>query len=125
MAKKIASLFVGLGLLINSLLFPFAQAALAFSPSDPPNYSFTVGGYTGDGQLNGAHGLWIDSSGNMYVADTYNNRIQKFDSSGNFLMKFGSLGSSDGQLDNPYGVAVDSSGNIYVADSNNNRIQKF
>ena len=67
----------------------------------------------------------MDSSGNVYVADTDNNRIQKFSSSGVFLAKWGSSGSGDGQFNNPWGIAVDSSGNVYVADTGNNRIQKF
>ena len=37
-----------------------------------------------------------DLSGNLYVVDSYNNRIQKFDSNGNFLMKFGTRGSGMG-----------------------------
>lgn len=61
----------------------------------------------------------------MYVADLYNHRIQKFDSAGNFLTKWGSFGSGDGQFDRPYGAAVDLSGNVFVADMGNNRIQKF
>ncbi|MCV0399246.1 MAG: tandem-95 repeat protein [Nitrosarchaeum sp.] len=62
---------------------------------------------------------------NIYVADTSNNRIQKFDSAGNYLLQFGSLGSGDGQFKSPSGIAIDSSNNIYVADTSNNRIQKF
>jgi DNA-binding beta-propeller fold protein YncE len=67
----------------------------------------------------------VDSSGNVYVADTGNNRIQKFTSNGVFVTKWGSKGTGDGQFNAPRGVAVDSSGNIYVADYYNNRIQKF
>ena len=70
-------------------------------------------------------GVAVDSSGNVYVADTGNNRIQKFDSSGGFIAKWGSSGSGDGQFSYPSGVAVDSSGNVYVADTSNQRIQKF
>jgi len=67
----------------------------------------------------------VDSSGNVYVADTGNHRIQKFNASGEFLAKWGSEGTGDGQFDCPYGVAVDSNGNVYVADMGNDRIQKF
>jgi DNA-binding beta-propeller fold protein YncE len=62
----------------------------------------------------------------VYVADTSNNRIQKFDSNGTFITKWGNTGSEDGQFVSPLGVAVDSSGNnVYVADTSNNRIQVF
>jgi RHS repeat-associated protein len=65
-----------------------------------------------------------DSQGNVYVADSGNRRIQKFDSSGTFLTKWGSYGSGDGQFIDPWGVAVDTQG-IYVTDTGNHRIQKF
>jgi DNA-binding beta-propeller fold protein YncE len=60
----------------------------------------------------------------VYVVDTDNNRVEKFDSNGNFITKWGSNGTADGQFDNPMGIAIDSPGNVYVADDNN-RIQVF
>ena len=80
---------------------------------------------TEDGQFSHPTGVAVDSSGNVYVADSSNNRIQKFDSSGIFITKWGSSGIEDGQFGFPMGVAVDSSGNVYVADCGNYRIQKF
>lgn len=80
---------------------------------------------SGDGQFNNPAGIVVDSSGNIFVADFYNHRIQKFTSSGVFITKWGSQGSGNGQFDRPEGVAVDSSGNVYVADTYNHRIQKF
>jgi len=77
----------------------------------------------GDGQFNNPNGVAVDS-GDVYVADSDNHRIQKFDSSGTFLTKWGISGNGDGEFSVPRGVAVDS-GDVYVADSNNNRIQKF
>jgi len=79
---------------------------------------------SGDGQFQSPRGVAVDSSANVYVADT-NHRMQKFDSSGNFLLKWGSYGTGDGQFNRPGGVAVDSSGNVYVVDTYNHRMQKF
>ena len=70
-------------------------------------------------------GITVDSNGNVYVADIENVRIQKFDSDGNFITKWGSEGSGDGQFGRPRGISVDSQGNVYVADSVDDRIQKF
>jgi sugar lactone lactonase YvrE len=84
-----------------------------------------------NGELIGPSGVATDGSGNVYVADTDNNRIQKFDASGAFLTTWGSAGSDTGQFNfgqypfYPNGVATDGSGNVYIADTGNHRIQKF
>jgi len=70
-------------------------------------------------------GLAVDASGNLYVADTFNDRIQKFSPDGQFIAKWGVSGSDDGEFDRPQGIAIDGSGNIYISDSGNSRIQKF
>ena len=80
---------------------------------------------SGDGQLNGPGGIAVDSAGNIYVADTGNNRVQKFGKSGQFLTKWGSIGSANGQFHRPEGIAVDSNGNVFVADADNHRVQVF
>ena len=61
----------------------------------------------------------------MYVADSENHRIQKFDEDGNFITKWGASGIGDGQFNSPHGVAVSTTGDVYVADSGNDRIQNF
>ena len=78
-----------------------------------------------DGQFSFPTSVAFDPSGKIYVLDTGNNRIQKFDSDGKFITKLGSQGTGDGRFIRPSGLAVDSSGSIYVVDSGNNRIQKF
>ena len=67
----------------------------------------------------------IDGSGNIYVADTDNHRIEIFNPNGNFLSARGSKGSDNGQFMRPSAIAINDIGNIYVADSGNHRIQKF
>ncbi len=70
-------------------------------------------------------GIISDSAGNIYVEDSGNGRVVKFDPSGNPILKFGSSGTGPGQLSIPTGIVLDSAGNIYVADSNNNRVEVF
>ncbi len=79
----------------------------------------------GNGILVQPWGIAQDASGNTYVAETFNDRIQKFDPAGNYLLQAGSTGSGAGQLNQPVGIAIDASGNILVADESNNRIQVF
>ncbi len=82
-------------------------------------------GGTGDGRFDSPRDIWVDAAGYLYVTDTRNDRIQKFNSSGTYVGKFGSNGSAENQFDRPQGVAVDEDGNIYVADTSNSRIQKY
>jgi len=60
-----------------------------------------LGAGTGDGQFNSPHGVFVDPSGNVFVVDTNNHRIQKFDTQGVFLAKWGTQGALDGQLNAP------------------------
>ncbi len=84
-------------------------------------------------QLSSPRGVAVDSAGNLYIADTSNNRIRKVDTAGMIttVVGDGTKGSSgDGgaatsaKLDAPYGVAVDSDNNIYIAEYNNHRVRK-
>jgi sugar lactone lactonase YvrE len=77
------------------------------------------------GKFRGPRSIAVDSEGNVWVADNYNNRVQKVDSEGNSLLTIGKLGSADGQFRQPRGLVVDSNDNILVSDTQNNRIQKF
>ncbi len=76
--------------------------------------------YDKDGEVNQAYGIAIDKQDNVYVADTLNNRIQKFDINGKFLAKWTDLG-----LKSPIGIATDAQGNVYVTDSGNHRVVKL
>ena len=101
----------------------------------------------GAGQLSNPYGVATDSSGDVYVADEANNRIDEFSAAGAFIEAYGwgvvdgaskpetctststcqagIAGGGAGQLSNPTGVATDSSGDVYVADHDNDRIDEF
>jgi DNA-binding beta-propeller fold protein YncE len=76
---------------------------------------------SGNGQFNQPDGIAVDSNGNVYVSDMWNNRVQKFSSSGEYLTQWG----SDGLLAFPAGLAVDDNNNVFVADRDHHRIIKF
>jgi len=85
-----------------------------------------------DGQLNDPHGIAIAPNGNVYVADTNNNRIEEFTSAGTFVRAWGGYADGTtapaalGLFNQPWGVAVSPDGEyVYVTDTWNHRIQKF
>ncbi|MFH1487264.1 MAG: flippase activity-associated protein Agl23, partial [Chloroflexota bacterium] len=77
------------------------------------------------GQLNSPRDIAVDKAGNIYVVDSMNHRVQKFDANGKPLAQVGRQGAGNGEFKEPWGVGVDASGNVYVADTWNHRIQKF
>jgi tripartite motif-containing protein 71 len=117
------------------ILFVLSLVAASSVPAEPPPLFLTkwgtycdvgVSGVGGcDGQFSYPYGMTVGGSGDVYVADTGNHRIQKFDGTGAFLTKCGTRGTSAGQFHSPEGVAVDSSGDVYVTDTHNQRVQKF
>ena len=70
-------------------------------------------------------GLAVDQEGNLYVADTLNNRIEIFDADGKFISAFGKSGDGPGYFARPKGVAIDGDGHIWVADGMQDRVQVF
>jgi tripartite motif-containing protein 71 len=80
-------------------------------------------GYSGvgPGGLSTPSSLAVDRQGNIYAADTGNDRIQKFSPGGRPLRQLGAVG----QFEWPVGVALDRHGNIWVVDSASNRIQEL
>jgi len=97
-------------------------------------------GYTGDGgpataaSINYPIGIAVDSSGNLYVADYYNQRIRKVAAGTGIITTVAGDGTqgyagdngpaTSARLNYPWGVATDSAGNLFIADTGNQRIRK-
>lgn len=78
-----------------------------------------------DGDLFFPIGLGVDSDDNIWVADSSNNRIQKFTSDGVFIEKIGIFSGSTGNFFSPQGICVADDGTLYVTDGLLNRVIKF
>ena len=111
---------------------------------------------SGDGQFSGLNingssvpgtgpgGIAVDAAGNVYVADTWNHRVQKFDKDGNFVTRWGCFidmnpppaptppaaatplpADANARFYGPRSVAVGSTGEVYVSDTGNKRVLVF
>ncbi len=80
---------------------------------------------TGNGQFNSPYAICVDKYPYVYVADTHNNRVQKFTTSGGWIRTWGTLGTLDGQFNVNAGIAADVNQVIFVSDWNNYRVQSF
>ena len=82
-------------------------------------------------QFNMATGICIDALGNLFVADSFNDRIRKITQLGyvttytGFTSGYADGSLSEAQFNNPYGISIDSIGNIYVAEKDNDKIRKI
>lgn len=127
--------------LVCGSLFGLVACALLARPATgaPGDISTVAGGGVGDGGTATAattyapYGVTTDAAGNLYIADTYNNRVRKVDTggtittvAGNGLATFGGDGgpATAASLHYPTSVALDGAGNLYIADLYNHRIRK-
>jgi uncharacterized protein (TIGR03663 family) len=81
------------------------------------------------GTFNEPWGVAVGPDGSVYVSDTWNGRVQKFDATGKFIKQWGSFGQADATntspLYGPRGISVDINGHVYLADTGNKRIMVF
>jgi uncharacterized protein (TIGR03663 family) len=84
------------------------------------------------GKFNDAWSIAVDAASNVYVADTFNHRIQKFDANGGFITAWGRPGATmdpgigpDTQFFGPRDIVIDSQGRLLVTDTGNKRVQVF
>jgi tripartite motif-containing protein 71 len=78
----------------------------------------------GPGQLRRPQAVSTDDKGNVFVADTGNNRIQKFDRQGRFLVMIGGFGWANEQFQRPVDICADNGLDVFIADYENRRIAR-
>jgi streptogramin lyase len=153
--RKLAVTLAWLALIVSesigqSVYEPYTFTTLAgptnFTSADcvePWGYAHPGSSVDGPGNLarfNQPSGLAVDSGGNVYVADSWNNTIRKitalgavttlagtpeFDTNGLAIGGYADGSGSTARFNFPQGVAVDTEGNVYVADTGNNAIRKI
>src|SRR3989304_6969492 len=99
--------------LLGGLLSPSPVWA---APGDPP-VALQISGFKRP------QGVDVDPQGNIFVADTENHVVKKFDPSGSLIAQWGGLGSGQSNFRYPRDVAVGPDGRVYVADTVNDRVQ--
>jgi tripartite motif-containing protein 71 len=103
---------------------------LVYGPEGSLQASWGAGGGdgasgSGAGAFNHPQGVAVAPSGDVYVADTDNNRVVELSPVGAFIATWGSKGTTDGRFNTPTSLAVSAADNVYVLDSENNRAQEF
>ncbi len=80
---------------------------------------------TAPGTFSLPEGVAVDADSNVYITDTFNNRVEVFDADGNFVSTFGKNGDGPGHFERPKGIAIDCDGHIWVADAAQDRVKVF
>ena len=70
-------------------------------------------------------GVAVDKDGNVYVTDTFNDRVEVFDADGEFISTFGQNGDAPANFERPKGIAIDCDGHIWVVDAGQNMVKVY
>ena len=109
--------------------YNFSSTGITYTDSRDSFIGSTSRASSSTGYFYGPIAVDVDSNSNIYVTDRWNHRIQKFNSSGNFVCKYGSYGgyrpTQEGYFYYPWGLAIDSSDNVYIADSYHHSIRVY
>ena len=129
------NLFVGAGGLMNAIYKIDASGQLTTVAGNGTDYGFSGdGGPATSAGIRSPGAVYVDGSGNIFIADTYNDRIREVVAAtgniqtvaGNGTYGFSGDGgpAASAELSSPAGVFVDTAGNIFIADSGNLRIRE-
>ena len=132
--KRVGSIFIGLGMLLMAFSYapPTADAAFGNVSTFIGQISAGDGGQALNAYFDFPEDMAVDSTGNFYLADTFDHSIRKIATNGvvSTFAGTGSVGLINGanasaEFFSPRGIAVGSNGAVYVADSGNNVIRKI
>ncbi|KPK77319.1 MAG: hypothetical protein AMJ89_02620 [candidate division Zixibacteria bacterium SM23_73] len=120
------------------ILFLFLSCSTGFERFPSPKKATTQGSVKGlkpvdiigetklgSSFLSHPTGITTDPEGNLFIADTDNDRLVKCDEKGKFVKETGGFGWEEGQFNRPSYIATDNGLNIYVIDTQNKRVQRF
>lgn len=89
-------------------------------------YIMSFGSFgSGPGALMDPSGISIDQMGDVYVVDTGNDRVQKFDTNGNLITLIGGFGWNKEQFNQPMAIWAENGLDVFITDSQNRRVQRF
>jgi DNA-binding beta-propeller fold protein YncE len=122
----IAALFFSIVILLLLMFNPDNVKNDRKIAAEPQNI-LTQGGAPGTdrGFFQAPKDMAVDKDGDIYIVDSNNNRVQKYNNSGAFILSFGKKGNEPGDFNGPCGIDMGPDGNVYVADTWNGRIEEF
>jgi len=80
---------------------------------------------TDPGTFSLPEGVAVDADGNVYVTDTFNDRVEIFDADGNFISMFGKMGDAPAEFERPKSIAIDGDGHVWVVDAGKGQVKVF